>query len=325
MMGEAAVLVTGGAGYIGSHMVMALIEAGRRVVVADDLSVGARAAIPQGVAFSQGNIGDPAFVSGLFARDEIGAVVHFAGSISGPESILDPAKYYANNTAASLVLARACIRAGVGHFVFSSSAAIYGAAACSPIAETAPARPSTPYGASKLMTEVMLGHLAAASPAFRPICLRYFNVAGFDPEGKVADRAARPGGLIPLAVEVALGRREHLPIWGDDYDTRDGTGERDYVHVSDLARAHVLALNHLDAGGAPVTLNCGYGRGHTVLEVVAALEAILGRALPTRRAPRRIGDAASAVSDIGRLRATLDWRPRFDDLETILRSALAHA
>jgi UDP-glucose 4-epimerase len=316
------VLVTGGAGYIGSHAVFALRDAGRQVVVMDDLSTGFREAVPHGVPLRVGDVADSDWVSTVLRDDGIDAVMHFAGSISVPESVSDPAKYYRNNTCASLALARTCIAQGVDKFIFSSTASVYGNPEVNPAPEDATTNPMSPYGASKLMTERILEDLSAAHPAFRPVRLRYFNVAGADPQGRTGQRNPDAAGLVKLAVETALGKRDTLEIFGDDYETRDGTCERDYIHVWDLATAHVAALNYLDAGGAGVTLNCGYGKGYTVLEVVAALEEVLGRTLNKRRAPRRPGDPARYVSDITRLRATLDWTPRHESLPYILRTAL---
>ena len=315
--------MTGGAGYIGSHAVLALLAAGRTVVVADDLSTGFREAVPSRAAFCQGDIADAAFVRHILTDHQIDAVMHFAGSLSVAESVADPSKYYRNNTCASLSLARTCIEAGVDHFIFSSSAAVYGTPDRSPVAEDSPTRPVSPYGASKVMTETMLTDLARAHRDFRPVCLRYFNVAGADPAGRSGQRGEEQVHLIPLGIETALGLHPELLIFGDDYPTRDGTCERDYIHVSDLAQAHVAALDYLEAGGEGAIMNCGYGRGYTVLEVIAAMEAVFGRELPKRRAPRRPGDAVSAVSDVSRLKATLDWTPRYESLETIIRTALA--
>jgi len=319
-----SVLVTGGAGYIGSHAVLELLDQGRRPVVLDDLSTGDRAAVPAEVALYEGSVADSGLVARVLRDEGVAAVMHFAASISAPESVADPAKYYRNNTCASLSLATSCVetRAPI-LFIFSSSAAVYGEPDVSPVPEEAAARPINPYGASKRMTEIMLADMALAHPSFRPLCLRYFNVAGADPEGRAGPRNPKGSNLIPQAVAAALGRRDALDICGDDYDTRDGTGERDYIHVSDLAAAHVAALDYLQRGGAELVINCGYGRGVTVLEVVSALEKLTGRPLPVRRAPRRPGDAASAVSDVRRLRSALDWRPRHDDLGAILGSALA--
>jgi UDP-glucose 4-epimerase len=320
-----AVLVTGGAGYIGSHAVFALRDAGREVVVLDDLSTGFREAVPQGVAFECGDVADRPLVERVLADHQVDAVMHFAGSISVPESVSDPAKYYRNNTCASLSLAQACTQAGVDKFIFSSTAAVYGSPEVNPAPEDTTKRPMSPYGWSKLMTEQILEDLAFAYPAFRPVRLRYFNVAGADPAGRTGQRNPEAAGLVKLAVETAIGKREILDIFGDDYATRDGTCERDYIHVTDLAAAHVAALDYLDAGGPGIVLNCGYGRGYTVLEVVAALEAVLGRTLNKRHAARRPGDPDRYVSDISRLHATLNWRPQHDSLALILRSALAWA
>jgi UDP-glucose 4-epimerase len=249
--------------------------------------------------------------------------MHLAGSVSALESLERPLDYLRNNTAASAELARACVEAGVRRFIFSSSAAVYGAAGVSPCREDAVPAPITPYGRSKLMTETMLADLSASCPGFEAVCLRYFNVAGADIAGRAGRRGWAGAGLIDRAVDAALGRRAPLDIWGADYDTRDGAGERDYIHVSDVADAHVAAMRYLEAGNRGVVLNCASGRGHTVLEVVATLEAIVGRQIPQRPGPRRGGDVASAVGDVARLAATLDWRPRHDDLGVILRSALA--
>ncbi len=322
-MSSGSILVTGGAGYIGSHAVLALRDAGRDVVVLDDLSTGSLMAIPAGVTFIKGAVSDETLVPAILHEHRVTGVMHFAGSISAPESVADPLKYYSNNTAASLAMAVHCVSAGTPSFIFSSSAAVYGAPKISPVPESAATRPANPYGASKLMTETMLLDIAVAHPSFRPLCLRYFNVAGADPQARAGQRNPDASGLIPLALAAARGRRAALDICGADYGTRDGTGERDYIHVADLAAAHVAALAYLEGGGAPMVLNCGYGRGATVLEVVAALGHILGCPVPTRPAPRRAGDVASCISDITALRATLDWRPRFDDLNEILRSAIA--
>jgi UDP-glucose 4-epimerase len=320
-----AILVTGGAGYIGSHAVLALADAGREVVVLDNLTTGFRAAIPDGVALVEGDVADADLVARTLEAHRVGAVMHFAASISVPESVADPAKYYRNNTCASLSLARTCIAAGIERFIFSSSASVYGNPDVNPVPEDAATRPMSPYGSSKLMTERMLADLAFAHPRFEAVCLRYFNVAGADPAGRTGQRNPNAAGLVKLAIETALGRREVLEIFGDDYATRDGTCERDYIHVADLAAAHLAALRYLEGGGAGMIVNCGYGRGYTVLEVVAALEAVLGRTLEKRRAPRRPGDPDGYVSDTTRLRETLDWTPAHESLEDILRSALVWA
>ena len=319
------VLVTGGAGYIGSHAVLTLLDAGREVVVLDDLSTGFREAVPEAATFHYGDVADRNSVTRLLIKEQIGAVMHFAGSISVPESVSEPAKYYRNNTCATLNLATCCTEVGIERFIFSSTASVYGNAQTCPCAEDSPTVPVSPYAASKMMSETMLADLELAHPAFRAVRLRYFNVAGADPYGRTGQRNPNAAGLVKLAVETALGQRDALDIFGDDYATRDGTCERDYIHVSDLAKAHLAALRYLEAGGAGTAINLGYGRGYTVLELVAALEKVIGRRLNTRRAPRRAGDPARYFSDVTRLHATLDWRPSHDDLDLILRSALAWA
>ncbi len=316
------VLVTGGAGYIGSHAVLALLGAGHSPVVLDDLSTGFPEAVPEGVPLEHGDVADRALVAGVLQRHGVGAVMHFAGSIIVPESVTDPAKYYRNNTAASLSLVEACLDAGVGPFVFSSTAAVYGAPERAPIAEGDPTVPINPYGASKLMVERMLFDTARAHPTFRPVALRYFNVAGADPEGRAGQRTRNATHLVQLAVETALGRRPVLEIFGEDYPTRDGTCERDYVHVSDLAAAHVAALAYLEAGGAPEAMNCGYGRGMTVKEVIGCLERVLGRPVEQRVAERRAGDPPILISDPSKLKRLLDWTPAHADIDEILTSAL---
>ena len=317
------VLVTGGAGYIGSHAVLALIDAGHSPVVLDNFSTGFPEAIPEGVPLEQGDVGDRAFVVELMRRHGVGAVMHFAGSIIVPESVTDPAKYYRNNTANSLSLIEACLEAGVASFVFSSTAAVYGAPdGGAPVQEGDPTVPINPYGASKLMTERMLFDVARAHPGFRPVALRYFNVSGADPEGRSGQRTRNATHLIQLAVETALGRRAMLEIFGDDYPTRDGTCERDYIHVSDLAAAHVSALQYLEAGGAPEAMNCGYGRGMTVKEVISSLERVLGRPVEKSSAPRRAGDPPILISDPAKLKRLLDWTPRHDSIDAILKTAL---
>ncbi len=316
------VLVTGGAGYIGSHAVLALRDAGHAPVVLDNLSTGFSEAVPEGVPLETGEVGDRAFVAEVLKRHGVGAVMHFAGAIIVPESVTDPTKYYRANTAASLSLIEACLEVGVGSFVFSSTAAVYGAVERAPIGEGDPTVPINPYGASKLMTERMLFDTAAAHPGFRPVALRYFNVAGADPEGRAGQRTRNATHLIQLAVETALGRRPVLEIYGEDYPTRDGTCERDYVHVTDLAAAHVAALAYLEAGGAPEAMNCGYGRGMTVNEVIACLERVIGREVEKRAAPRRAGDPPILISDPSKLKRLLDWTPAHDDIDEILKSAL---
>lgn len=317
------ILVTGGAGYIGSHALLELLARGFKPVVLDDLSTGCRAAVPAGVELRVGDIGEDAFLEEVLTSHRPVGMMHFAGSIVVEESIRNPLKYYNNNTAKTLSLLNAWIRHGGGPFIFSSTAAVYGQPPVQPVTEGAEKAPMSPYGASKWMSEVAIHDAALAHPEFRPICLRYFNVAGADPHGRTGQRGQQSTHLIRVAVETALGQRERLEVFGVDYDTRDGSCERDFIHVSDLAAAHVSALDYLLAGGSPAVFNCGYGRGYTVLEVVAALEHILGRSLPVTKAGRRPGDIPRLVSDSTSLRRELNWTPRYDDLGLILRSALS--
>jgi UDP-glucose 4-epimerase len=317
------VLVTGGAGYIGSHAVLELLARGFKPLVLDDLSTGSPDAIPTGVDFRIGDVGDEEFLDGVLDGGRPVGVMHFAGSIVVEESVRDPLKYYHNNTSKTISLLKAWIRHGGGPFIFSSTAAVYGEPPVQPVTESAEKAPMSPYGSSKWMSEVAINDAAAAHPEFRPICLRYFNVAGADPQGKTGQRGQKSTHLIRVAIETALGQRNQLEVFGLDYDTRDGSCERDFIHVSDLASAHVSALDYLLAGGTPAVFNCGYGRGHTVLEVIAALEDILGRPLPVNYAGRRPGDIPRLVSDSTSLRGELGWTPRYDDLGLILRSALA--
>jgi UDP-glucose 4-epimerase len=319
---NATVLVTGGAGYIGSHVVLALRDQGRAVVVLDDLSTGRRQAIPDGTALVEGDVGDKALLAGTFARHGIGTVMHFAGSIVVPESVERPLAYYRNNTVKSHALIEACVEAGIGRFIFSSTAAVYGMPDRLPIDEQTPTRPINPYGSSKLMTEWMLRDSAAAHP-LRYVALRYFNVAGADPQGRSGQVSKVATHLIKIAAQTVTGQRAELQIFGDDYDTADGTCVRDYIHVSDLADAHVAALRHLEAGGASEVLNCGYGRGYSVREVLSMVERVTGRPLPMRIGPRRAGDPPALVAGVERIGRTLDWTPRHADLETIVASALA--
>lgn len=315
-------LVTGGAGYIGSHVVLALRDAGRPVVVIDDLSTGRRAAIPDGVPLIEGSVGDPDLVTRAIADHGVGTVMHFAGSIIVPESVERPVDYYRNNTVNSLALIDTCLRIGVGRFIFSSTAAVYGMPEVMPIDEDAPTRPINPYGRSKLMTEWTLRDVAEAH-GLRYVALRYFNVAGADPAGRSGQSSKVATHLLKIAAQAATGQRPEIQIYGDDYPTPDGTCVRDYIHVSDLASAHVAALDHLEAGGDSRTLNCGYGRGYSVREVLDMVETVLGHPLPIRTAGRRAGDPPTLVAKTDRIGEALSWTPRFADLRTIVETALA--
>jgi UDP-glucose 4-epimerase len=317
------VLVTGGAGYIGSHAVLALRDAGWPVAVIDNLVTGFRFAVPEGVPFYQGDIEDAVLLARIFAEQGTRAVMHFAGSVVVPESVEDPLKYYHNNTSKSRALIEVAVTAGVPHFIFSSTAATYGVPEVSPVAEDTPQRPINPYGWSKLMTERMLADTAAAHP-LNYCALRYFNVAGADPQGRSGQSTAGATHLIKVAVEAALGKRDSVTVYGTDYATPDGTGVRDYIHVSDLAAAHVLALEALIAEPArSLTMNCGYGRGFSVLEVLDAVDRVTNRKIERVLAERRAGDPDSLVSDPSRLKATLPWEPRHDQLDEIVTHALA--
>ncbi len=320
-MSNDSILVTGGAGYIGSHAVLALIEAGNRVVVVDDLSTGSRQAVPGGAPLIKGDIADSALIDSIIRDHDVGAVVHFAGSIVVPESVTDPLKYYRNNTAASRTLIEACINNGVGKFIFSSTAAVYGLPDLSPVQEDAPTMPINPYGASKLMTEWMLRDTAAAHD-FEYVALRYFNVAGADPTGRAGQSTPNATHLIKIASQVVVGLRDHIDIFGEDYATPDGTCVRDYIHVTDLAAAHVDALGHLADGGGSLVLNCGYGQGYSVRDVLNAVERVSGHRFDIRSAPRRAGDAETLVADARAITKCFGWRPRYDDLELIVRTAI---
>jgi UDP-glucose 4-epimerase len=316
-----ATLITGGAGYIGSHTVLALCQAGRRVVVLDDLSTGSRRVVPEGVELVVGDVGDKQLVQRLVADHAIDSVIHFAGSILVEESVSEPLRYYGNNVAASRNLLEACSEAGIDRFIFSSTAAVYGAPDEVPVPETAPTLPINPYGSSKLVIEWMLRDLAAAG-RLRYVALRYFNVAGADPQGRSGQLGPVATHLIKIASQVVAGIRDSIAIYGDDYETPDGTCVRDYIHVSDLAAAHLAALAYLEAGGESCSLNCGYGRGYSVREVLHAVERCTGRPLNPRPAPRRPGDPPILVADVSALRQTLRWVPRFDDLDLIITTAI---
>ena len=315
-------LVTGGAGYIGSHMALELLDAGHSVIVLDDLSTGHANAVPDAATFVRGDVGDQALLRRLLENAGVEAILHFAGSIVVPESVANPLAYYLNNTVKSRALIETAVATGVRHFIFSSTAAVYGMAGDAPVAETAPLKPLSPYGSSKLMTEIMLADTARAH-ALTYVVLRYFNVAGADPLGRGGQSTPRATHLIKVACEAALGKRSHLDVFGTDYPTPDGTCIRDYIQVSDLARAHSAALAYLAAGGASDTFNCGYGRGFSVLEVVAAVERAAGRAFDVRRGHRRPGDPAQIVAASEKIRSSLGWAPAYADLDVIVRQALA--
>jgi len=320
---DGAVLVTGGAGYIGSHAVLALLDAGHRVVVIDNLTTGFAWAVDSRATLILGNIEDNDLVRGALSDHKVSAIMHFAGSIIVPESVIDPLKYYRNNTVASRALLESAVVCGVRHFIFSSTAATYGTPEKVPVAESDPTVPINPYGTSKLMTEAMLRDVAAAHP-INYCALRYFNVAGADPQGRTGQSTAGATHLIKIAVEAATGKRDSVGVFGTDYDTPDGTGVRDYIHVSDLAAAHVAALDLLVADPARShILNAGYGRGFSVLEVLDAVDRVTNMKLDRRVQGRRLGDAGELVADNSAILATLDWKPARDDLDLIVKDALA--
>jgi UDP-glucose 4-epimerase len=317
-----SVLVTGGAGYIGSHMVLALLDAGEDVVVIDNLSTGFRRAVPANAEFVAGDAGDRDLLLRLFLTHRIDAVIHFAGSVVVPESIADPLRYYGNNTCESRTLIAASLEAKVPHFIFSSTAAVYGMPEKNPVAEDTRLAPISPYGTSKLMTELMLRDTAAAHD-LRYVALRYFNVAGADPQGRSGQSTARATHLVKVACETALGERPCLEVFGTDYPTPDGTCIRDYIHVSDLARAHLDALRYLRAGGMSQVLNCGYGTGFSVLEVIASVKRVSQTDFPVRMGARRAGDPAALVAQSKRIGEVFGWKPELNLLDTIVGHALA--
>ncbi|NVD44827.1 UDP-glucose 4-epimerase GalE [Qipengyuania atrilutea] len=316
------VLVTGGAGYIGSHAVLALKDAGWDVAVIDNLSTGFTFAISDGVPLYEGDIADGELIARIIAEQNIGAVMHFAGSIVVPESVEKPLYYYENNTVKSRALIEAAVKGGVKHFIFSSTAATYGLPTVERVTEETPTQPINPYGWSKLMTEQMLKDTSAAH-AMNHCALRYFNVAGADPEARTGQSTAGATHLIKVACEAALGKRDSVAVYGTDYDTRDGTGVRDYIHVSDLAAAHVLALEELIASpDTSLTMNCGYGRGFSVLEVLDSVDRVTNRTIERKFQDRRAGDSGELVSDPSRINETLPWQPKYADLDTIIGHAL---
>ena len=316
-----SVLVTGGAGYIGGHMVLGLRDAGEKVVVLDNLSTGFRSAVADGVPLVVGDFGDQDLVDRVLAEHGVTAIAHFAAKIVVPESVADPLGYYLNNTSKARNLIECAVRRGIGHFIFSSTAAVYGEPAVVPVTEDAPLAPVSPYGRSKLMVEWMLQDTARAHD-LRYVVLRYFNVAGADPQGRLGQSTRDATHLIKVAVQAALGQRPGLDVFGTDYPTRDGSCIRDYIQVTDLVNAHLKALEHLRAGGESLTCNCGYGRGLSVLEVVDVVKKVAGTDFPVRIAGRRPGDPAVIVASADRIKSALGWVPLHDDLEGIVRQAL---
>lgn len=316
-----SILVTGGAGYIGSHMVYELVDAGESVVVLDRLTTGFHWAVPGEARLVVGDIGDEALVKDLARKHKIEAIIHFAGSIVVPESVSDPLGYYLNNTVKSRALMAAAVASGIKQFIFSSTAAVYGAPEQVPVREDAAPAPMSPYGSSKLMTEIMLRDTSIAHD-FRYVALRYFNVAGADPRGRTGQSTKGATHLIKIACETALGKRPAMDVFGTDYATRDGTCIRDYIHVKDLARAHVSALQHLRRGGKSETFNCGYSHGFTVLEVIDAVKRVSGKDFAVRYSDRRPGDPPEIVADSTKIRSNLGWKPEYDDLDRIVRHAL---
>ncbi len=317
-----AVLVTGGAGYIGSHTVLALAEAGEDVVVIDDLSTGFSAYLPEGVPLFIGDAGDENLLEGVISQHDIESIIHFAGSVVVPESMRDPLGYYRNNFMTARNLLNVAVKRGISRFIFSSTAAVYGNPDHVPVPEHAPTRPLSPYGSSKLMTEIML-HDVAAAYGMHYVTLRYFNVAGADPQARIGLATAGATHLLKIAVEAATGQRAKIDVFGTDYPTPDGSCIRDFIHVTDLSQAHRSALAYLRNGGASTTLNCGYGRGYSVLETIDAVRRVSGRSFAVQYAPRRPGDIMTMVADTSRIRSLLDWKPQYDDLETIAAHALA--
>jgi UDP-glucose 4-epimerase len=316
-----SVLITGGAGYIGSHMAHHLLGAGEKIVVLDNLSTGVEKNLPKNAPLVRGDIADAALVAKILREHKVDSVIHFAGSVVVPESVEKPLDYYANNTSGARSLIEACVRHGVPHFIFSSTAAVYGTPEVLPVSEESPTAPESPYGRSKLMTEWILQDTAAAH-AIKFGILRYFNVAGADPDGRTGQSTPRATHLIKRACQVATGQVPHLTIFGTDYDTPDGTGVRDYIHVSDLVDIHQCVLTYLRKGGDSLLINCGYGRGFSVRQVAATVERVSGQTLKVEEAPRRPGDMGSVVANTGKLSKILGWKPKYGDLDTIVTTAL---
>lgn len=316
-----SVLVTGGGGYIGSHMVWHLTDADEDVIVLDDFSTGFEWAIPPEARIVHGDCGDEALLASIFAGSKVDAIIHFAGSIVVPESVAEPLRYYLNNTVKSRALIEAAVRAGVPHFIFSSTAAVYGTPEVFPVPEDAPLRPESPYGRSKLMTEMMLAD-ASAAHGFTYAALRYFNVAGADPRGRTGQSTRGATHLIKVACETALGKRDGMTVFGADYPTPDGTCIRDYIHVTDLVAAHADALRYLREGGGNLVANCGYGRGFSVIEVLDTVKRVSGRDFPVMLGGRRPGDPAAIVASPALIVERLGWEPKYADLDGIVQSAL---
>ncbi|WP_169543999.1 UDP-glucose 4-epimerase GalE [Sneathiella aquimaris] len=316
-----SILITGGAGYIGSHMVLQLLNEQEKVVVLDNLSTGFHWSVPPCAIFVKGDVGDQELVTNIIQDHQVTAIVHFAASSVVPESLRDPMGYYYNNTAKSCALIRTALKQGIKHFVFSSTAAVYGVTDTFVVTEDTPKKPISPYGSSKLMIEKMLSD-AAASHNFNYVALRYFNVAGADPEGRIGQSTPNATHLIKVACQASLGLRPYLEIFGSDYDTTDGTGIRDYIHVSDLVAAHSATLCYLRNGGRSEVLNCGYGRGSSVLEIVNSVKQAANRDFRLKYSPRRAGDPAALIANTEKIRKTLDWRPQYNDLDLITRHAL---
>jgi len=317
-----SVLVTGGGGYIGSHMVLELVDRGERVIVLDDLSTGFDWAVAPQAELVIGDIGDRVLLNRVMQSRRVETVMHFAGSVVVPESVADPLGYYLNNTVKSRELIAAAVTNGVQNFVFSSTAAVYGIPAKMPVSEDAPLNPVSPYGASKAMTERMLAD-AASAYGLRTAVLRYFNVAGADPQGRTGQSTRGATHLLKVAIEAVTGQRDHVAVFGTDYDTPDGTGVRDFIHVSDLVAAHGAALDRLRTGTDGFTLNCGYGKGYSVLDLLDAVQHVSGRTLDVRARARRAGDIPVMIAAAEKIRVTLNWQPRHDNLYEIVAHALS--
>ncbi len=317
-----SVLVSGGAGYIGSHMILELLDNGEEVVVVDNLSTGFRQAVPEAATLVEGDIGDVDLVSKTIKVHKVDAIIHFAGSIVVPDSVVDPLGYYHNNTVNSRALIEAAVQNDVQHFIFSSTAAVYGMPDVEKVKEATPLNPISPYGSSKLMTEIMMKDTAFAHD-FHYVALRYFNVAGADPKGRTGQSTQCATHLIKVASQAALGMRSHMEVYGTDYETPDGTGVRDYIHVTDLVRAHSAALKYLRAGGKSKALNCGYGRGYSVLEVIQAVKKAADKDFEVKMSPRRAGDPGTLIAEAELIKQALNWQPELNDLDMITTHALA--